>query len=88
MIPRPENPIVVALDISDIDRAETLARSLEGRIGMFRSPGRGGPRPRRLHCPFAAAHPSACARPRSRHAERITPHPASRERWRLRRALG
>jgi len=36
MIPRPENPIVVALDVSDIDRAETLARSLEGRIGMFK----------------------------------------------------
>lgn len=36
MIPRPENPIVVALDVSDIDRAETLARSLEGRVGMFK----------------------------------------------------
>ncbi len=36
MIPRPENPIVVALDVSDIDRAETLARSLEGRIGMLK----------------------------------------------------
>jgi orotidine-5'-phosphate decarboxylase len=27
---------VVALDVSDIDRAEMLARSLEGRIGMFK----------------------------------------------------
>jgi orotidine-5'-phosphate decarboxylase len=36
MIPRPVNPIVVALDVSDIDRAETLARSLEGRVGMFK----------------------------------------------------
>jgi orotidine-5'-phosphate decarboxylase len=36
MIPRPVNPIVVALEVSDSDRAETLARSLEGRIGMFK----------------------------------------------------
>lgn len=36
MIPRPTNPIVVALDVSDIDRAKALARALEGRIGMFK----------------------------------------------------
>ncbi len=36
MIPRPENPLVVALDVSDLDAAETLARVLEGQVGMFK----------------------------------------------------
>lgn len=36
MIPRPENPLIVALDVSDPDSAETLARTLEGMAGMFK----------------------------------------------------
>jgi orotidine-5'-phosphate decarboxylase len=36
VIPRPENPLVVALDVSDLDAAEALARSLEGRVGLFK----------------------------------------------------
>ncbi len=36
MIPRPGNPIVVALDVSDLERADTLARTLEGEVGMFK----------------------------------------------------
>ena len=36
MIPRPANPIVVALDASDLDRAEAIARSLEGQVGLFK----------------------------------------------------
>lgn len=36
MIPRPENPLVVALDVSDLDTAETLARTLEGTAGLFK----------------------------------------------------
>lgn len=36
MIPRPENPLVVALDLSDLDAAEDLARRLEGHVGMFK----------------------------------------------------
>ncbi len=36
MIPRPANPIAVALDVSDVDRAEAIARTLEGRVGMFK----------------------------------------------------
>ncbi|MEX2421851.1 MAG: orotidine-5'-phosphate decarboxylase, partial [Actinomycetota bacterium] len=34
MIPRPDNPLVVALDVSDIDAAEGLARGLEGHVGL------------------------------------------------------
>ncbi|HJS25869.1 MAG TPA: orotidine-5'-phosphate decarboxylase [Actinomycetota bacterium] len=36
MIPRPENPLIVALDASDLDVAETLARTLEGTAGLFK----------------------------------------------------
>ena len=36
MIPRPENPLIVALDVSDIDAAETLARTLEGHVGLLK----------------------------------------------------
>ena len=36
MIPRPENPLVVALDVSDLDAAEGLARTLGGAAGMFK----------------------------------------------------
>lgn len=36
MIPRPENPLVVALDLSVLDAAEDLARRLEGQVGMFK----------------------------------------------------
>ena len=36
MIPRPENPLVVALDVSDLDAAEALARTLEGHVGMVK----------------------------------------------------
>lgn len=36
MIPRPANPLIVALDVSDIDAAETLARTLAGQVGVFK----------------------------------------------------
>jgi orotidine-5'-phosphate decarboxylase len=36
MIPRPANPLVVALDVSDVDAAETLARQLEAHVGMLK----------------------------------------------------
>ena len=36
MIPPPENPICVALDVSDLDRAETPARELAGSVGMLK----------------------------------------------------
>ena len=36
MIPRPENPLVVALDFSDIDRAEALAVALSPHVGMLK----------------------------------------------------
>lgn len=36
MIPRPGNPLAVALDLSDLDAAEALARRLEGRVGLFK----------------------------------------------------
>jgi orotidine-5'-phosphate decarboxylase len=36
VIPRPENPLIVALDVSDLDAAEALARSLEGRVGLLK----------------------------------------------------
>lgn len=36
MIPRPTNPIVVALDVSDLGRAEELADALQGEVGLFK----------------------------------------------------
>lgn len=36
MIPRPENPIVVALDVSDLDAAEALAIRLDGEVGLVK----------------------------------------------------
>ncbi|HZP89715.1 MAG TPA: orotidine-5'-phosphate decarboxylase [Actinomycetota bacterium] len=36
MIPRPQNPLVVALDLSDADRAEGLARALAPHVGMLK----------------------------------------------------
>lgn len=36
MIPRPSNPIVVALDVSDLGRAEELADALQGEVGLFK----------------------------------------------------
>lgn len=36
MIPRPENPLVVALDVSDLDRAEGLAAALSPHVGMLK----------------------------------------------------
>ena len=36
MIPGPENPIVAALDVSHLDRAEGLVQALEGEVGMFK----------------------------------------------------
>lgn len=36
MIPRPPNPLVVALDLSDLDRAEELARALAGEVAMLK----------------------------------------------------
>lgn len=36
MIPRPENPLIVALDVSDLARAEALAESLAPHVGMLK----------------------------------------------------
>jgi orotidine-5'-phosphate decarboxylase len=36
VIPRPENPLVVALDLSDADRAVRLARALAPHVGMLK----------------------------------------------------
>lgn len=36
MIPRPANPLVVALDTSDLERAAALARSLAGQVGLLK----------------------------------------------------
>jgi orotidine-5'-phosphate decarboxylase len=30
VIPRPDNPLIVALDVSDVDAAEAMARRLDG----------------------------------------------------------
>ena len=36
MIPRPENPLIVALDVSDVERAERLAEDLAPHVGMLK----------------------------------------------------
>jgi orotidine-5'-phosphate decarboxylase len=36
VIPRPDNPIVVALDVSDLDRAQRLAADLAPHVGMLK----------------------------------------------------
>ncbi len=36
MIPRPANPLVVALDLSDLDEAAALAERLAGTVGMLK----------------------------------------------------
>ncbi|MGZ5353085.1 MAG: orotidine 5'-phosphate decarboxylase / HUMPS family protein, partial [Actinomycetota bacterium] len=36
MIPRPENPLVVALDVSDMTAAEALAVRLKGEVGVLK----------------------------------------------------
>lgn len=36
MIPRPENPLIVALDVSDLERAEEFATLLAPEVGMFK----------------------------------------------------
>ena len=36
MIPRPENPIALAIDVSDLDRAESLARELAPYVGLLK----------------------------------------------------
>ena len=32
MIPRPDNPLIVALDVSDVEEAEAMARRLDGEV--------------------------------------------------------
>jgi orotidine-5'-phosphate decarboxylase len=36
VIPRPENPVVVALDVSDLDRADALATTLAPHVGLLK----------------------------------------------------
>jgi orotidine-5'-phosphate decarboxylase len=36
MIPRPSNPLIVALDVSDLDLAEALAKELAPHVGMLK----------------------------------------------------
>ncbi|MGH2590670.1 MAG: orotidine-5'-phosphate decarboxylase [Actinomycetota bacterium] len=36
MIPRPENPIVVALDVSDLDAAEALAQRIRNEVALVK----------------------------------------------------
>lgn len=36
MIPRPDNPLIVALDISDLDSAEAMAERLHGEAGVLK----------------------------------------------------
>ena len=36
MIPRPDNPLIVALDVSDLDAAEAMAERLHGEAGVLK----------------------------------------------------
>ncbi len=36
MIPRPDNPLIVALDVSDLEEAEAMARRLDGEAGALK----------------------------------------------------
>ena len=36
MIPRPDKPVIVALDVSDLNAAERLARALASEVGMLK----------------------------------------------------
>jgi len=36
VIPRPDNPLIVALDVSDLDDAEAMVRRLDGAAGMIK----------------------------------------------------
>ncbi len=36
MIPRPQNPLIVAMDVSDLDEAEAIARRLEGEVAIYK----------------------------------------------------
>jgi orotidine-5'-phosphate decarboxylase len=36
VIPRPDNPLIVALDVSDLDEAEAMARRLKGEAGVLK----------------------------------------------------
>ena len=36
MIPRPDNPLIVALDVSDLDSAEAMAERLHGEAGVLK----------------------------------------------------
>ena len=36
MIPRPENPLIVALDVSHLEQAEAMAEALHGSAGMLK----------------------------------------------------
>ena len=36
MIPRPANPLIVALDVSEVDAAEAMARRLKGEAAVLK----------------------------------------------------
>jgi orotidine-5'-phosphate decarboxylase len=36
VIPRPDNPLIVALDVSEVDAAEAMARRLDGEAGILK----------------------------------------------------
>jgi orotidine-5'-phosphate decarboxylase len=36
VIPRPENPLIVAIDVSTLDEAESIARELAGDVGVLK----------------------------------------------------
>ena len=69
MIPRPDNPLIVALDVSDLDAADRIAERLAPEAGMlkiglelFAAAGPGGRAPHRAACAGvprrqAARHP-------------------------------